>query len=363
MVTLESIAGYAGERIIWKLLLALTEKGRRYDLNNLKAKDICIVEDRFAIRETETAAVSEKTAVRNIGVLAFYALIGVEAAGEGNAVPKIASAHADEELASLVNSCLNGSCTSLDRIHAAAEAALSREPVRKERLASSSGRSYQESLVKFWPEEMLSALILFLCLMFPSVSAAQDRLVCITSEMEELVNRCVRLRTASNVEAVTEDFDYDMEWTLLDEIEIDRDGECTVKDPVRMLGVNEICGRILKSQKGALNTGGRFVNGQDPRYRYSLIEVTAKAGASLTYEITGRQGTQTFAVVPCDPEAEFRFSLEKDGVSVGEQQFKDGVCYLTTGMKMKHEDRFVIKIYNASGRNMAFVIVNHNARD
>ena len=367
MITLHDIAGYTTERNVWNLAIKLAEA--RTDITKLKASDIRIENDKFVIC-AGSANFDEKANVWTIGALLFYAVMGIEVFEGGDvnrqkadtAVPRISSSHAGAQLSELVYRCLNHDSAlrpSLGEIVQIAKSSLAISPVRQKRLTTTSGHSYTQSLVKFWPEEIVGVIIFMISFVSPQSILAQTDDV----ELCAIVDRCVRLRNADNTKLVIPEFEDDMKWTLLDEIAIDRNGECTVNDPVDMFGINDIGARIIKYQDGVVNVGGRFRNGQDPRYKYSLIEVTVKAGTSVSYDICKRLGTQTFAVIPYDPNASYSVDISQAGVSLGESISSDGVSYITTSKKMTLADIFTIRIDNRSGRNMAFVIVNYNSRN
>ncbi len=372
MLRLDDIAGYVSERNVWKLLLTLSDVSKEYDLAQLTAKDIYVEDNEFHIKKSGDGQISEN-AVWNIGALAFYALMGVEvfggrAAGElaDADVPRISSSHAGDELSSLLASCLSSDSSDrpdLASINAKAKSVLEHKPHRSKSIVTDSGRRYSESLVKFWPEEMMGIFIFVITLFCSLPTSAQEQSVNITEKMNIIVQRCIALRLPDSSEKVSNEFSYDVEWTLLDEIAIDKEGECTINDPVNILGVNDLCSRILKYRSGVVNTRGQFVNGQDPRYKYSLIEITVKQGASVCYEIERRQGTQTFAVIPYDGNNSFRVWVEQDGHNIGSAVFIDGVCYFSVAKKMTPEDKFQLNIKNESGKNMSYVIINHNARE
>ena len=110
--------------------------------------------------------------------------------------------------------------------------------------------------------------------------------------------------------------------------------------------------------------GGRFRSGLDPRYRYLLIEVPVKKGATVNYRITGRVGEQLLAVAAYEAAAEFEVNVTKNGKDfVGQKnQGNDGVVYLALKGKVLKGDTFVLSISNKSGKNMPFVIINYNSR-
>ncbi len=381
-ITLNDIAGYVTASNACELLAVLSGGEYKGCLAQIKASDIR-VEGGFAIdiKPKNTTTSNEADEVWCVGALAFYAVMGVEAfEGRGMKwqtaempVPRIPLSAADAELSGLIYRCLNHDSAqrpTMNELNNLAKTlrqkAQSRKRAdrRRKTLTAASGRSYEESLVKFWPEEMILTLLLFLSFIYPCDLFSQNGTKGKhPAELTAIVNRCKSLRSSANVKRVTSEFENDMQWTLLDEIAIDRKGECTTKDPVKMFGVNSIAARILKYQSGAVNMGGRFRNGQDPRYKYSFIEVTVKKGATVSYEITKREGTQTFAVVPYAADASFSVEVKQSQHRIGTPEMNDGVCYVSTHKRLLPTDKFTISIENKSGKNMAFVIVNYNSRN
>ena len=169
--------------------------------------------------------------------------------------------------------------------------------------------------------------------------------------------RCVDLRSTANTEKVKKAMARDMNWTMMDELPIDKQGECATKQPVDMFGINDIGFSILKQHGGVTNSGGRFRDGRDPRYHYSFIEVTVRKNASVTYPIGGREGKQLFAIVPFERDARFSATIPN-----GKNFTENGVCYIQLKQPLKKTDNFKLTIKNESGRNAAFVIINYNSR-
>ncbi len=382
-ITLQDIAGYITPRNVYELLCLLSSEEHSGMLSSLRLADIQ-VEEHFKIDKCKmkAMAVDEACEVWHLGALVFYAVMGIEVfEGKGMEwqtaempVPRIPTSYDNSSgLSNMIYRCLNYNADqrpTMKEIHDFAKTQLQKREEhsgdgrRRRALTSSTGRSYEESLVKFWPEEMVLMMIFFLLVTLPqSLFAQENKALSIPDEMTTIVNRCVSLRSSKNVKRVTSEFENDLQWTLLDEIAIDRKGECTTKDPVTMFGINSIGARILKHQSGAVNMGGRFRNGQDPRYKYSFIEVTVKKGATVTYEITKRKGTQMFAVVPYVNGAAFNVSVKQGNSLLGTSRMKDGVCYVSTNKRLALTDKFTISIVNTSGKNMSFVIVNYNSRN
>ena len=169
--------------------------------------------------------------------------------------------------------------------------------------------------------------------------------------------RCIDLRSPANMEKVRKAMSRDMNWTMMDELPIDKKGECTIKQPVDMFGLNDMGFGILKLHGGVTNSGGRFRDGRDPRYKYSFIEVTVRKDASVNYVIDGREGLQMFAVVPFDKGAKFVASIPSSSSFID-----NGVCYIQLKQPVKKADKFNLSIQNESGKNAAFVIINYNSR-
>lgn len=387
-IRLGNIAGLMTEKSAWKMLCDLAGGQSAIDIKVLTPDNITINENgdfkiassSFSVRRQEAfyapeyheGNTGEAAVVWNIGALAFYAIMGVDLfEGKGGAIqtarteiPRIGSAHASRHLGDLIYKCLSyepADRPTLAGIHSEAEEALWQSYIPNKKTMNSSGKNYVSSLVKFWPEEMAMVIILCLVLFMPVDSHAQSDMV-IPEEMGRLVNNCLLLRDNANKGKVVESLDDDTKWTMMDEIAIDSAGECTMKDKVTMFGINDIGFRILKLQNGITNSGGRFRNGSDPRYNYSFIEITVKKGATVHYDITGREGVQLFAVVPYRANASYSATLFKGRVKASQVQGKNGVCYLSLKSDVKRTDTFKLSLTNSSNGNMAFVIINYNSR-
>ena len=116
--------------------------------------------------------------------------------------------------------------------------------------------------------------------------------------------------------------------------------------------------RLIKRHGGVTNAGGRFRDGRDPRYKYSFIEITVKKNATVSYQISGREGEQVFAVVPFEKDARFVASIYK-----GDSFTDNGVCYIRLKQGIKKDNTFTLTLKNESGKNMAFVLINYNSRN
>lgn len=388
-MTIKDIAGYATERMAWQLILdlsnqdnlnAVSSEGISIDANHFVPNDkTATVSKVFAAPETFTDkkdTPSEVSDIWTIGALVFYAITGTDVfEGKGGEtqtpeteVPRIGSTHASHQLSALIRRCLHYSPferPTMEELRRQAQEALAKPSIPRKRLTSQIGKSYTASLVKFWPEEMVPFLMVCVLTLLPFRLIAQTNDTfdksAISNQMAKLVNYCIDLRTPQNTEKVSKALDRDMSWTLMDELPT-ATGECKPTDAVDVFGLNNLGVKILKRHGGVVNTGGKFRDGRDPKYKYSFIEITVKKGATVTYELNGREGEQLFAVVPFIKDAAFEASVvfnnkEKAGTHI------DGVSYILLKQGIKRDNKFTLTVKNKSGKNMAFAIINYNSRN
>lgn len=389
-ITLKDIAGFTTERTVWQLMLNLSESCNHGKLKGISPEQIAVYYKGFQLLNDTSAGTSKAFAapetfdihsVRNheaswvwtIGALSFYAIMGTDIfEGKGGEtqtkdtdIPRISSVHASQELSSLIRQCLDYSQEnrpSLIEIQEKAQKTLSVPIVPRKRLTSQTGKSYARSLVKFWPEEMVTTMLICLFLLLPIRLFCQNQAnfskETIPEELATLVMRCIDLRSLQNAAKVIKALDRDMNWTMMDELAVDKKGECTTKEKVDMFGLNDMGFSILKRHGGVTNAGGRFRDGRDPKYKYSFIEITVKKNAIVSYQISGREGEQVFAIVPFEKDAQFDASIPN-----GEYYFDDGVFYIHLKQGIKKSDSFTLTLRNNSGKNMAFALINYNSRN
>lgn len=390
-ITLSDIAGYATERAVWQMMLDLSELCDSGKFNNLGSRAVVISGSSFQLLDTEIlddksgrafsapesfcndAGQNEASCIWTIGALSFYAITGInvfegkggETQTKDTEIPRLSSAHASRELSELIRRCLSYSPQARptkEEIEQQAKSALTQPVQPRKRLSSQAGKSYGSSLIKFWPEEMVPVILVFIFLFLGVGVFAQsiqgfDKTT-IPNEMASLVMRCIDLRSSQNVGKVSKAMDRDMNWTMMDELPLDKNGECTTKDAVDVFGLNDMGFSILKRHGGVTNAGGRFRDGRDPRYKYSFIEITVKQGKTVNYPISGREGEQIFAIVPYEKDAKFKASIPH-----GELFEDNGICYIRLKQGIKKNDAFKLTIKNESGKNMAFALINYNSRN
>ena len=390
-ITLNDIAGYATERAVWQMMFDLSGVCDSGKLNNIRSRTVIIKDSNFQLQNTEVsdnnndkafsapesfsndAGQNEASCIWTIGALSFYAITGMnvfegkggETQTKDTKIPRLSSAHASIELSELIRRCLSYSPQerpTKEEIEQKAKSALVQPVLPRKRLSSQAGKSYGSSLIKFWPEEMVPAILVFIFLFLGTGVFAQsiqgfDKTV-IPNEMASLVMRCIDLRSSQNAGKVSKAMDRDMNWTMMDELPLDKSGECTTKDVVDVFGLNDMGFSILKRHGGVTNAGGRFRDGRDPRYKYSFIEITVKQGKTVSYPISGREGEQMFAIVPFEKDVKFKASIPH-----GELFEDNGICYIRLKQGIKKNDAFKLTIKNESGKNMAFALISYNSRN
>lgn len=386
-IVLDHIAGYATERTVWQLIQFISERWKE-DEGIIIQPDMIVVGDAefYAGRRMENnkksvaylapeckgndgGNVSEKAEVWSVGALAFYMLMGKEIFdGKGGStqykntqIPRISSSHCSDSLSGIIYRCLNYEPTerpTMSELKETATRLLQRRYAPTKRLVNRQGKSFMASIVKFWPEEITCMTIFLFSLLFSVHCHAQSGKI--DAEMKNIVQLCKDLRSSSNEKKVKDKLRDDTKWTIMDELVVDKSGECTIDEKVDMFGLNDIAFRYAKLRGGVTNTGGRFRNGKDPRYNYSFIEITVRKRATVNYDINGREGYQVFAIVPHKEGASFN-----SYINMGEKitsKLQDGVAYIFLPGTVKQSDVLKLTIQNTSQENMAFVIINYNSR-
>ena len=385
LLTLNNIAGYTTERNVWTMLCNLSSSGvDPIKLASLSPIDVVLDDSSFKLSAEPNSRIhsgsfqapevskdnliNEKSAVWTLGALAFFMLMGVEVfEGKGGStqtkdtvIPRIGSAHGSAELSKLIMSCLNHEPDKrppLKDIQKLSEKCM----VKSEKPKNTSGKVYFRSLVKFWPEEMVPLFLVLFMMLCPVNSKAQTTGGEKDNEMNALVSRCERLRDTKNRNSVTRELRRDEKWTLMDELEVDRNGECSKADKYDTFNLNEIGERIVCANSGVTNAGGRYRDGRDPRYKYSFLEVPVKAKKKVEYKISGREGRQCFAIVPFNKDMPFKTSVIFNKAVFRDRE-ENGVHYIKLDRDLKKTDSFQLIIENLSQSNQSFAIINYNSR-
>lgn len=154
-------------------------------------------------------------------------------------------------------------------------------------------------------------------------------------------------------------FKRDSLWTSLDEIQSDNEYMLIGDDHFKL---NAILNECLGYDKQMVR--GDFLNGNDPNYCYSLTERGIRKGREVSYEMSYREGRQTFIVMPykkTDDKIEVQAYLNDK--PVGETRTdKDGNIHVSINDNVNLSDTLRLVITNHSDENMPVVIINHNTR-
>ena len=236
-------------------------------------------------------------------------------------------------------------------------------PKRKPQTASC---RKQEATVSSWPEEMVALSLALLMFFIPLHSFSQQSN---NLKLDTLVHVVASLRVTDAskrrdiYEEVKKKLAANLQWTRMDELIDENGGECRPTDrSLQWFRLNTILNNVEMNRTGDDRIKGDFLNGEDPRYRYSLLEKSVKAGATVKYFVKGRVGIQHFVVMPFAPEnqsLEFRLS-KKDGNQVIGQKKADGNIYLTYSGNLHPEEVLTLEITNSGRVNVAIVILNDN---
>lgn len=179
-------------------------------------------------------------------------------------------------------------------------------------------------------------------------------------ELEKLVQTVLRLRTPGTDEAVKDELSRDEKWTLMSEIGLYHEGECTFEDDYEEFALNHFAIDIAEHRVGKNRSAGLFCNGLDENFKHSFIEKNIRSGATLSYRIPGRKGNQEIVLVPLHPDAGLSITLIAGDKVVPSEKDKEG-CHRYKFRVGEGED-IVLSIANASDRPEAIAILNYNSR-
>lgn len=154
-------------------------------------------------------------------------------------------------------------------------------------------------------------------------------------------------------------FEQDSLWTTLDEIARDDNESWLLGD--KQFKLNPILNQCNGNDKKMVR--GDFLNGNDPHYNYSLTERGIKKMCSVSYEMSYREGHQTFVVMPYNPKtAQLEVKSYLNNKLVGETSIDNGDIVLSINANVIKSDTIRLVITNHSNEDMPVVIINHNTR-
>lgn len=205
------------------------------------------------------------------------------------------------------------------------------------------------------------ALLITLCI--GTIAFAQSHID--DKELSSLVDVVKMLRTSNegNFNKAIQILTNDAKWTPMDETGAVREGkECKASEKVPGFKLNRILSKVNGGSK-YVSTHGDMVNGEDTRYDYSLYERALKAKTEIKYQLKGREGKQTFVIVPFNTSAKFDVAIECNGRIISGTPNPDGTIVVSWGEGVPTKaQEFSLHIKNKTGSSQSFVIINHNTR-
>jgi len=184
-------------------------------------------------------------------------------------------------------------------------------------------------------------------------------------ELQSLVSTVLTLRHADGkaYDVARQHLMLDSKWTPMDETgPFLRGIECLPSEPVPRFRLNAILNEVARKRTPVSVRAESMLNGEDPRYDYSLFERSVREGCSATYELRKRSGRQWFVVIPHSGPDSVTASLSIDG---GEPRAlvpqSDGFLVLFVEEPIRMDQILTLTVCGI--RSDSFVIINHNMRD
>ncbi|MBR4924242.1 MAG: hypothetical protein IKZ61_00655 [Prevotella sp.] len=208
-------------------------------------------------------------------------------------------------------------------------------------------------------------LIIIALIMSMTASAQQN-----DKELNSLVTMVKNLRKAGEAEqkqAFNNTFQSlvaDTAWTPMNELRDKNGAECPHSDKsVARFRLNRMLSKAEQVHQGVAVATNGFMNGQDPRFNYSLYEKSVMAGKKVSYSFNGREGRQVFVIVPYKTSAKLSAKLLVNGKeSTSSQRLSDGTLIIECAEKINTKTPLTLEISNEGNEGMAMVILNHNTR-
>lgn len=141
--------------------------------------------------------------------------------------------------------------------------------------------------------------------------------------------------------------------TLMDEIRRDKDNEYRGSGANRFK-MNQVVTHVYSRQNTGMVSKGDYFNSTEKDVYYSAIEKTIKKGRIATYTLVGHVGEQEFVFVAFNPNTQFNATVNGESA-----KSKAGVVVIKLP-RVEKKDSITFSIYNATGPNESFVILNHN---
>lgn len=178
---------------------------------------------------------------------------------------------------------------------------------------------------------------------------------------DELRNDCNEM-IYNNVSSKLEEDEF---WTPMTELGPLLEGECRRSENINRFMLNSILTHVDANRK-FVTTHDYGLNGEDKRYRYSLYERSIKPCNNVTYQLSGREGNQTFVIVPFDKNG--------SGISACLEILGEHIDFVedkTLGIlvanfisdQLQYNNCIKLNILNNSKIGQSFILINYNSRD
>lgn len=146
-------------------------------------------------------------------------------------------------------------------------------------------------------------------------------------------------------------------WTPLNDFQ-DKTSQWIPSPDVQRFQLNKVLGAA--QNKGRYEASNKtMLNGEDPRYQYSLYERGVQPRKVFSCNLNKREGKQTFILIPYDGEAS-TLTMVVDNASFQQKKLSNGVV-TCTGMVPKGET-IKVSVTNSGDRGQFFVLINYNSR-
>jgi len=185
------------------------------------------------------------------------------------------------------------------------------------------------------------------------------------SELRSLISCVNALRDADekSYAAVRERLTQDAKWTPMDETgPFLRGVECLPAENISRFRLNAILNDVARKRTPVSVRAESMLNGEDPRYNYSLFERSVREGCYAKYELRKRSGRQWFVIIPYSGPDSIAASLSVDGgEAMALKPQADGMLALFVDQPIR--DNQLITLFVHGNTSCSFVIINHNMRD
>lgn len=92
--------------------------------------------------------------------------------------------------------------------------------------------------------------------------------------------------------------------------------------------LNQVITYVYKKQNHLLESKGDMLNGNELDIHYAVIEKSVKRGSKVTYMIKGREGMQTFFIIPHNPNSKYEVYMQGKCYKAND----DGDCHIPSFM-------------------------------